>query len=69
MRRRRETDLFDLFPELPRPRRPTRAEQLLRVQQSVERMQVNVRQNVEHQRAAAAAVRARFVAARKRSQS
>jgi hypothetical protein len=58
--RGRGGDLFDLFPELPHPRREPRTEQLARVRESVERMQLSVRRNVEHQRAAAAEVKAKW---------
>ena len=66
-RRHPETDLFDFFPDLPRPRRPTYAEQVQRMRESIALMQQRVRRNVEHHRAEAAAITAKWRSTRKRS--
>ena len=59
-RRHRETDLFDLFPDLPRPVRPTYADQLQQMQESIALMRQRVRRNVEQHRAEAAAITEKY---------
>jgi hypothetical protein len=62
------TDLFALFPELPRIPRPPIVEQQQRVLRNVERMQENARRNVDQQRLAAANVKAKWTANRSRTE-
>ena len=66
-RRHHETDLFDLFPDLPRPWRPTYADQVRHMQDTIALMRQRVRQNAVQHRAAAAAITEKYRRRRKRS--
>jgi hypothetical protein len=59
-------DLFDLFPELPRFRHRSRAEQVRAVRENVARTQRRAAASILRHRAAAAQVKAAWLAKRRR---
>jgi hypothetical protein len=58
-------DLFALFPELPRFRHRPRADQVRQVRENVERMQARAKESVARHQAAAARIKAAWLAKRR----